>query len=176
MNTEQVDLKTGGPKLWYAVYTRSRSERKVYCRLTEENTECFLPTYKTMRQWSDRKKIVELPLFTSYVFVCIGAKEFYNVLMTDGVVRIVSFNGKPAKIPQYQIENLKILVGSNHSFEKTIEPFEPGQKVVVNSGSLKGLIGELIKIGRKNRFLIRIEHMFQNLLVHIPADQLDHNI
>lgn len=173
MSIVQVEFETGRKKVWYAVYTRSRSERKVFHRLEDENVECFLPTYKTMRQWSDRQKMVELPLFTSYVFVCIGLKEFHKVLITDGVVKIVSFNGQPAEIPKHQIDNLKILINSNHNFEKSTLEFAPGQKVRINRGSLQGIIGELIRIGRKNRILIRIEHLFQNLLVNIPASQLD---
>jgi transcriptional antiterminator RfaH len=158
---------------WYAVYTRSRNEKKVLKLLTEAHVETFLPLHKTVRQWSDRKKLVELPLFSSYVFVKINQRECHKVLTVDGVVKFVSFEGAPAPIPLYQIENLKILISSNHSFEKSALQFEPGQKVVVNQGSLKGIVGELIRIGRKNRFLIRIEHMFQNLLVNLPAHQLE---
>ena len=173
MTFEQGESKLG-EKNWYAVYTRSRNEKKVHKLLTDQHIDSFLPLYKSLRQWSDRKKLVELPLFTSYVFVNINIKQSYYVLCTDGVVKFVSFENKPAVIPDYQIENLKILIHSHHKFDKTSVSFEKGQKVMVNYGSLKGLIGELIRLGRKNRILIRIEHLFQNILVHIPSNHLDH--
>ncbi|MBN2486522.1 MAG: UpxY family transcription antiterminator [Bacteroidales bacterium] len=163
-------------KRWYAVYTRSRYERKVYCRLLKENIECFMPTYKTIRQWSDRKKRVELPLFTSYVFVCTREVDAYIISLTEGIVRFVSFEGRPAEIPLYQIENLKILSQAETEIEKTTQSFAPGQKVTVATGKLKGLIGELVRIGRKNRLLIRVEHISQNLLIEVPASALEGEI
>ena len=84
---------------WYALYTRPRVEKRVASILEEKEIRAFLPTRSVMRQWSDRKKVVEEPLFPSYVFVFADLAERYCSLQSTGVVRMVQFNGKPARIP-----------------------------------------------------------------------------
>jgi transcription antitermination factor NusG len=158
-------------KHWYAVYTKPRAEKQVQKRLSESGITAFLPLQKTLRQWSDRKKMVEVPLFTSYVFVNIGAKEYDNVLKTNGAVKYVSFEGKAAIIPQDQIDNLKLIINSDTDIDVTHERLKPGQKVEVTHGTLKGLRGELIK-SKRHRLLVRIDTIHQNLLVNIPENFL----
>jgi transcription antitermination factor NusG len=168
---DAIDRKDSTKK-WYAIYTRSRSEKKVYCRLMESGVESFLPLYKTMRQWSDRKKLVEMPLLNSYVFTKLAIPSYELILQTEGAVKFVSFEGMPVPIPQKQIDNLILLINSRAEIEKTSRNFKPGQKVIVTLGPLKGLTGELVRTGNQNRFLMRIEHIRQNLLVNIPIDLL----
>jgi transcription antitermination factor NusG len=115
--------------------------------------------------------MVEVPLFTSYVFVNIGAKEYDNVLKTNGAVKYVSFEGKAAIIPQDQINNLKLIINSDTDIDVTHERLKPGQKVEVTHGTLKGLRGELIK-SKRHRLLVRIDTIHQNLLVNIPENFL----
>ncbi len=98
---------------WYAVYTHSRAEKRVSERLTEEGIENFLPMQKTLRQWSDRKKLVEKPIISSYVFVRVVPKEFLTVRKTDGVVKIITLDSKPVVIPDDQMKNLHILCSSD---------------------------------------------------------------
>ena len=174
MSFDLVDLrdKQTGIKHWYAVYTKSRAEKNVYADLAKEGIECFLPTYKTLRQWSDRKKVVELPLFTSYVFVYITKKEYYKVLSVKGVVKYVSFEGNAVAIPNAQMDKLHLVVNSNLEIEITDTCFKEGQQVEVIMGSLRGLRGELVKFNRKSRVLVRIDHLDQNLLVNIPKNYL----
>jgi len=95
---------------WYALYTRPRHEKKVFEQLTEKGVESFLPVVERMRQWKDRKKKVQIPLFNSYVFVKIDLKDRYTSLQTYGVVRLISFGGKPAAIPDWQIEQLQRVI------------------------------------------------------------------
>jgi transcription antitermination factor NusG len=163
---------TENKKYWYAVYTRSRYEKKLYNELIKLEIEAFLPVHKTLRQWSDRKKVVEVPLFTSYVFVHIDRTEYDTVLQTHGAVRYVGFEGKAVTIPQQQIDNLKLLVNSEYEIENSSRNYFVGQKVEVKMGTLKGLSGELIQKGPQNRVLIRIDHLDQNLLVNIPLNYL----
>lgn len=169
---EFQEIPTANRKNWYAVYTRSRNEKKAYAFLIEKGIEVFLPLYKTLRQWSDRKKTVELPLFSSYVFVHVEPREFDVVLNTYGVVKFISFEGKAAPIPQKQIDNLLLLMNGGAEIEKTQRIFKPGQHVTVNVGPMQGLTGELIKTGNRNRVLIRFKHINQNILVNIPVDFL----
>jgi len=158
---------------WYAVYTRPRFEKQVCQRLLEQGIEAYLPMIKTMRQWSDRKKMVEIPLFTSYVFVNIDRKYYDEVLQTLGVVKYITFEGKAATIPAEQINNLKIIVNSNEKVETTWEKRKKGDRVMVTAGSLKGLKGELITDGARKKVLVRIDSIDQNLTVEVHASLIE---
>lgn len=94
-------------KRWYAVYTHAKWEKKVADLLTRKDIENYCPLNRVMRQWSDRKKIVFEPLFTSYVFTRISDKEYVSVLQTDGVLNYVSWKGKAAVIHDAEIELIK---------------------------------------------------------------------
>jgi transcriptional antiterminator RfaH len=153
---------------WYAIYTRPRAEKQVWQRLVEAGIETFLPLHKTYRIWSDRKKLVERPLLSSYIFVKTKSKHFPEVYKTSGVVKFVTFEGHPVSIPQNQIDNLRLLINSNEEIEVSGEKFEKGDSVEVTGGSLIGVTGELVKIGSKNRFIIRIDSLEQNLILNIP--------
>jgi transcriptional antiterminator RfaH len=153
---------------WYAIYTNPRAEKLVYQRLLEEEIETFLPLQKTFRVWSDRKKLIEKPLLPSYLFVNTTPKHFPQLYKIKGIVKLVSFEGKPVSIPKNQIDNLRLLVNSDARIEVTSENFAQGDNVEVVSGSLVGLTGELIRIGSKNRVVIRIDRLDQNLVVKIP--------
>lgn len=153
---------------WYAVYTRPRAEKQVHQRLVDEEIETFLPLQKTYRMWSDRKKLIEKPLLSSYIFVKTKRKDFPRVYKTNGVVKFVTFEGQPASIPQKQIDNLRLLINSDAEIEISSDKFDPGDNVEVISGSLVGLTGELIKIGSHNRVVVRIDRLDQNLILKIP--------
>jgi len=159
---KQVDPK------WYAIYTNPRAEKQVRDRLMEAGVEVFLPLQKTYRIWSDRKKLVEVPLLSSYVFVKVTPLEFPKVYQSSGVVRFITFEGQPASIPQNQIDNLRLLINSDTEIEVTSEKFAQGDFVEVIRGSLVGLTGELIKTGSHSRVVVRIDRLDQNLIVNIP--------
>jgi transcriptional antiterminator RfaH len=165
--TLSVPKKTIEEK-WYAIYTKPRAEKQVNQRLLEEGVETFLPLQKTYRVWSDRKKLVEKPLLPSYLFVKMKAKNFHHIYRIQGIVKFVSFEGKPVSIPKKQIDTLRLLVNSDADIEVTSENFSQGDNVEVISGSLIGLKGELIRIGKKNRVVIRIDKLDQNLVLKIP--------
>ena len=99
------EISTKDERFWYALYTRARCEKKVTMRLNELDIKSFLPMQKVLRIWSDRKKYLEQPLFPSYVFVYANLIERYESLSPYGVVRLVSFGGRPAIIPHQQIES-----------------------------------------------------------------------
>jgi transcription antitermination factor NusG len=153
---------------WFAVYTRPRAEKLVYERLLEEKIETFLPIQKTYRMWSDRKKLVEKPLISSYIFVYTRKVCFPKVYKISGVVKFVSFEGQPVSIPQNQIDILRLLINSNAEIEVSSEKFLQGDNVEVTSGALVGLTGELIKIGTRNRVMVRIDALDKNLILKIP--------
>lgn len=154
-------------KKWYAVYTNSRAEKRVHSRLTDSGVETFLPLQKTLRQWSDRKKLVEKPLISSYVFVKVVPKQFHTVRVTEGVVKFIMIEGKPVVIPEDQITNLRILCGSDAEVMVSSDVYANGDMVEVIYGSLTGLRGELIRVGRKHKVVIRIIKPGMNLTVDI---------
>jgi transcriptional antiterminator RfaH len=168
---EMIKVKQSEPK-WYAVYTNPRAEKQVFIRLVEDGIEAFLPLQKTFRRWSDRKKLVEKPLLSSYVFVKVVPRNFPKVYKTPGVVKFIIFEGQPASIPQNQIDNLRLIINSDAEIEVTSEKFEKGDTVEVVTGALVGLTGELIKIGGKKRVIVRIDRLDQNLVLTIPVSFL----
>ena len=154
---------------WYAVYTHSRAEKRVSERLTEEGIENFLPMQKTLRQWSDRKKMIEKPIISSYVFVRVVPREFLTVRKTDGVVKIITLDSKPVVIPEDQMKNLHILCSSDADVMVSDKVYLKGDLVEVIYGSLTGLRGELIRVGRKHKVIIRILEPGMNLTVDIKT-------
>jgi transcriptional antiterminator RfaH len=167
-DAKEVNLLKKSNCKWYAVYTRPRAEKLVNERLSEVEVETFLPMQKTYRKWSDRKKLVEKPLLSSYIFVKTTRNNFPKVYRIPGVVKFVTFEGVPASIPQEQIDNLRLIINSDAEIEVTSAKFEQGDNVEVISGSLIGVTGELIKIGSRNRVVVRIDKLDQNLILKIP--------
>jgi transcriptional antiterminator RfaH len=176
MTDQEIQLLEGNKKQkdknseekWYALYTRPRAEKLVHKRLVDAGLETFLPLQKTFRTWSDRKKMIEKPLLSSYIFVKTIRKNFPQVYQINGIVKFISFEGQPVSIPQNQIDNLRLLVNSDAEIEITSGKFAPGDNVEVINGSLIGLTGELIRIGTQNRVVVRIDRLDQNLILKIP--------
>jgi len=155
---------------WYAAYTHSKAEKKVACELSKIGIEHYLPLIMTIRQWSDRKKKVEVPLIRSYIFVHITHKEHLPVLQVPGVVKIVHFCGKPVPITDWQIQNLKILLGAAVPMTTEFRDFEKGEEVQITQGSLKGLRGKILRVKGQHKLIISINALDYNLTIDInPA-------
>ncbi len=159
-------------KNWYAVYARSRAEKKAALELQYQNIEHYLPLIKRLKQWSDRKKWVEEPLFRSYVFVHIEQKDYYKVLQNPHLVRYITFEGKAVPIPVQQIEAIRY-------FLEEIEPEEPdniewikGKSVEVISGDLTGLTGELVEVNGKHKVRVQIDVIGKSISIYIPKNKL----
>ena len=152
---------------WFAIYTKSHSEKKVVEALKENGFEAWVPLLRTLRQWSDRKKWVEVPLFHSYIFVRSTRTTIKKALQVNGAVYVVSFSGQPTAIPEEQIEWLRLLLGSSEKFEVSFDEFAFGDHVVVESGVLRGMKGKFVNYKGKNRVLLQIEAINQNLLIDI---------
>jgi transcription antitermination factor NusG len=160
-------------KNWHVIYTRSRAEKAVYSELIQKDIEAYLPVRKTLRQWKDRKKWVELPLITGYCFVKINRKDYDMVLQTDNVVSYVRFEGKAAVIPESQINALRKMLQQNDlEINVSTENFEPGQMVEIITGPLIGLRGELVQSRGKHKFIIRILPLQSSLTIEISDEHL----
>ncbi len=147
--------------LWYAVYTRSRFEKRLMELLSAKGIEAYVPLHKVVRQWSDRKKVVEEPLIRSYCFVKVESPDYYEVLNTPGAVRYVWFSGRPATIPEKQIDILKSITSSMVETKSLPDTFRPGTRVRINGGPLMGLTGELVTIANKKKVILRLDQLQQ---------------
>ena len=159
--------------VWHAIYVHSRAEKKVHVELKLKGIESFLPLQRRLRQWSDRKKWVELPLISGYVFVHITRKEYDAVLQTDNVMQYVRFEGKAAVIRDQEIEMLKRMLGQRDlEVEITTEDLQPGMLVEIIAGPMMGVKGELISFRGNNKVALRIEPLGLTVLVESPEKNL----
>ncbi|MBI1221721.1 MAG: UpxY family transcription antiterminator [Bacteroidetes bacterium] len=155
-------------KRWYAVYTAAKAEKKVGTRLQQQGIEHYLPLQKICRQWSDRKKWVEEPLFRSYIFVYTDESQYFQVLNTHGVVKFITFGGKAVPIPDFQIALVKRLLMESIELELTREELIEGMPVEITAGPLMGTLGELVYIQGEKRVAIKIHTLETSMLVNIP--------
>ena len=144
---------------WYAVYTRPRWEKKVADLLGRKKIENYCPLNQVVRQWSDRKKIVEEPLLKSYLFVYISAKEHAEVSMTYGFTRFIYFSGRIASIPDKQLEDLRLLLANSTDLELIEHNISLGEKVLIKAGPFKGIMAELVSLKSKKSLVLRLEQI-----------------
>ena len=156
---------------WYALYTRPRHEKKVNSLLIDKKFEVYLPTISRVSQWKDRKKMVEEPLFKSYIFVNFEYKYRYTVLETDGVVKIINFRGDPAVIPDWQIESLKKML-ENPETLRLENYIRAGELVEVVSGPMEGMCGTVIRRKGTSRLVLTIDGIMQSVSVEIDEGNL----
>lgn len=159
-------------KLWYALYVKSRTEKKVASELLANNINYYLPIQKVLKQWSDRKKWVEEPLFKSYIFVHIHLDDYYKVLQIPAAVKYISFEGKAVVVPPTQIEAIKYFLNEKDPENIESQDWIKGKKVEIISGNLTGLMGELVEVKGKNRVSIEIEAINRSILLQIPKSKL----
>jgi transcription antitermination factor NusG len=172
MNLLDLDTKLEKDQKWYVAYTMSRQEKKVFKLLEQKQIKSFLPLKKSVKQWSDRKKIVEEPLFTSYVFVHIDIRCYYNVVSTSGVVRFIKFNEKPIEVKNCEIEKIKKIVENFKQIEVNNEKLLIGDRVLIIKGYLKGIDGILVEFRGKKKVAIKIDSINLNLLIDLPLEYI----
>jgi transcription antitermination factor NusG len=158
---------------WYALYVRSRYEKKVHQMLLEQKVVSFLPLLDTWKQWSDRKKKVSEPLFRGYLFVNIDIrKELITVLDTVGVVKFIGIGKTPSVISQRDIDWLKKLVREPDAIQRHVDSLPAGQKVRVLAGPFRDFEGVVVKQGRESRLVVFFESIMQGVEVTIFPDVL----
>jgi transcription antitermination factor NusG len=158
------------PTSWYAIHTYPRHEKRVATELSHKAVETFLPLVSKMRQWSDRRKLVELPLFPCYTFVRIAptSEARVRVLSTSGVIGLVGAAKEGSPIPDSQIEDVRTLLSSKIPSDPY--PFlKVGQRVRICGGSLDGLEGILVRRNGSRRLVISIESIERSLSICIEG-------
>jgi len=160
---------------WYAIYVRSRAEKKVYGYLQDMGIETYLPLVTKMKKWSDRLKKVEEPLFKSYLFVRSNEKNHYSILSIPGVTKFVSFEKKAVRVPENQINAIKKYCDDYVNEDSPVDEieFHEGQLVRITSGEMMGLIGRLAPINNKKRLIVYIESVGYYLPINIARTKVE---
>ena len=165
-------MKEVEKKNWMVLYTRSRWEKKVDQLLKNQMINSFCPLVKTNRQWVDRNKIIEIPLFQSYLFVHINAYEQARVMQTSGVINFISHCGKPATIKDNEIERIRTIVNEYTDVETiSLKNINIGDTVKVTNGLLLNHEGEIAKIQGRSVVMV-LDNINCALTVKINRKQL----
>ena len=143
---------------WYVVYTKPKWEKKVADQLNQRGIECYCPLITQVRQWSDRKKKVQLPLFNSYVFVFLKEEERDLVFQIAGVVRYLFWLGKPAIVREAEIDVIKKWLSTPDLYEISVSAYQKGDKIVLESGPFK-FQEAIVREVNKNNYVLVLESM-----------------
>lgn len=151
---------------WYALYTCPRHEKRVAQQIEQRKISCFLPLYKSVRRWKDRRKELELALFPGYVFVRVALRDKLDVLNLPGVVRLVTFNGRPAELPEDELESLRRGLAGRISIAP--HPYlRVGRRVRLKSGPMAGLEGILRRRKGGVRLVVSVEMLMRAVAVEV---------
>ena len=158
--------------LWYAAYTSANHEKRVAQQLRIRNVQHFLPLYTSVRQWKDRRVALMLPLFPGYVFVRIALLDMLRVLQVPGVARVVGFGGRPAALPEEEIDALRAALGRGLRAEP--HPFlRSGRRARIKAGPLAGLEGILVRRKNRTRLVLSVELIQRSVQVEIEQADLE---
>lgn len=155
---------------WYAIQTRCRFEKKAATQLQNKGIETFLPLVKQVHRWSDRRQVVEQPLFPGYGFVRLSDSPAcrLRVLQTVGVSGFVMMNGFPVPVPEQQLEDVRLLLA--HEIACRAYPFlKAGQRVRIRGGCLDALEGILVSENKDHSLVISIESIQRSLAIRIEG-------
>ena len=159
-----------GEREWYVLQVRTRFEKVVAYHLQAKDYQEYVPLYRSRRQWTDRTKEIELPLFPGYVFCKMNLTERLPILVSPGVIGIVSIGRMPVSVPEQEILAVQNVVKSGLAYQPC--PSLTGQRVRVEDGPLRGLEGVLIDVKTNSRFTISVQLLRRSVSVEIDLDHL----
>jgi transcription antitermination factor NusG len=166
------DVATPVGALWYAVHTRHQHEKLVARTLANKGFEVFLPLYTEVRQWRDRTKMVELPLFSCYVFLRGDLDRRLAIVTTPGVHGMVASGGKLAGIPEEEIQAVRSVIENRVNVEP--HPFlKCGDLVRVKRGALRGLEGFLVRKKGQTRLIISVTLLERSVAAEVDASTVE---
>lgn len=159
---------------WYACHTRARHEKRVYEQLMRRGFEAYLPLLARERAWSDRRKVVEFPLFPGYVFGRFTLDALHRVLSIPGVATVVRHNGVPSPISDRELENVRLFVRvlAETGGEPEPAPLEPGQPVRVVHGPFAGVEAVVVERRGRRRVLVGLKTIGQGMEIDIDGRSL----
>jgi transcription antitermination factor NusG len=155
---------------WYAIQTRARHEKRIGNELQDRGIHAFVPTLRQSHRWSDRTKVVDVPLFSCYVFVNLVAssEQRLDVLKTAGVLSFVRVSGAPAPIPDSQIESIQTVLANKLPIS-TCGFIQIGQRVRIRGGSLEGVEGILTASKGGQKLVISLELLQQSVEISVEG-------
>jgi transcription antitermination factor NusG len=170
---QSVSLPPDGLDLqWYAAYTCANHEKRVREQLEQRSIESYLPLYESVRRWKDRRMLLELPLFSGYVFVRMALVDRLRVLQVPSVVRVVGFNGHLTALPDSEIEALRN--GLTGGVRAEPHPFLiAGRRVRIKAGPLQGREGILIRRKGRLRVVLSIELIQRSIVVDVEVADVE---
>jgi len=152
---------------WYALYTKARAEKKVLEQLTQMGIKAYLPLRRVLRQWSDRKKWVDMPVISSYIFINIPESDYRKVFDARGVVAYVSYKGKAVTIPDHEIEAMRKTIENNIEFDVQQRELKKGEEITITSGPLKGVKGIVKEVQGDKKLYISISNIGYTLVINM---------
>jgi transcription antitermination factor NusG len=155
-------METGTKKHWHALYTRPRFEKRVANEIQKKGILSYLPLTHVLKQWSDRKKWVDEPLFRGYVFIQGDSVALYRSLQTTGVIRMVEFLGRPAVVPEEEIDRIRRILKEGECVESCVT-MNVGDRVSIVRGPLMGIEGRLVEIQGRSRLVVSVPSINQAL-------------
>lgn len=173
-NANPLPIVGAESQTWYALHTRPRHEKLVVQRLTDRGVDTFLPLVSETHRWSDRKKTVQLPLFSCYVFAKFmpNRTERLNVLRVSGVLGLVGSGGEGTPIPDEQMDAVRTLIDSELPWSS--HPFlKIGQRVRIRGGAMEGLEGILVSRNGSETLVISIDAIQRSLAVRVEGYQVE---
>ena len=169
MKAGRLDLK------WCVVYTRPQTERKVAANISDMGIESYLPLYKVVKQWRDRKKKMEVPLFPNYVFVKVNEIKRASLYSIKEMVKFVTIEKRPVIINEQEIVAIKRVLSGDVEIEKE-EFFQEGMKVRITQGQFAGLEGVVAKTCGKTRVIIKIDGLMKAFSFSIPTHMVEADV
>ncbi len=160
-------------KKWYALYTKPRWEKKVHRALQLKGVESYCPLNKVRKKWSDRIKVVEEPLFKSYLFVRLDEADKTEVRYVDGVLNFVYWNGKPAVVKDEEIVEIKKFMSEYEDVQVKRIDVKPADKVVINQGVMMGSSGMVSRVLSNNIVEVIIDSLGLALTAKFDKQKLD---
>ena len=158
-------------KNWYVCYTRPRWEKKLAATLPDNGFECYAPLHKVRRKWSDRYKVVEMPLFTGYIFVNVSEKEKWDVLSVPGILNFVRHNGVPAIVPDEEINRIRNFLNEFEEVRLVKEEISKDSNIVITKGLFMDYKGIVLEVSG-NKAKVRVNSLGVSLVATFPINHL----
>jgi transcription elongation factor/antiterminator RfaH len=155
---------------WYIFYTFPKAEKVIKQELERRNYDVCLPLQKVIRQWKDRKKIIETPLFPNYIFVKTIKTQIYHIAANPKIIKFVAFEGKPAKLKEADIEFIKSACQCGDVYLSNVKK---GDKIRINSGLLRGHEGVLVESDGKKRFGLLLKEISQMIIIDLNKTKFE---
>lgn len=155
---------------WYALYVNARHEKKIVFKLLEQQIEAYTPIARRIQQWSDRKKWIEFPMLSGYIFVKTNLTNKEKILHTPRILGFIKFNGLEASIRESEINILKSIELTGYDITQEISDVKISDDVEITQGPLKGLIGKIVRIQNEDYISIELNSIKQSIRVKVPKN------